>query len=554
MKAAVLTIFTIVFVLLSETNAAGKAKKRNLVVTNNPDCTNIANQLISKGGNAREVFIAVSLCEGLVHPMDSGVGGGFQAVYYSKGSKGKRSKAYYINAREKSPSNATFADYELTEGNSVGIPSVLKGYETLYNIDKDKNKLKWSDIIAPVIDLCEKGFIMSRTVRNMFEEYNKIAHYDQIIQMNMETNEYKNPIFCKMLRQISADGPSSSLYKKNGKLHKMLMKDLGATSSFLTSRDIRNYKVKVQKPATGKFGKYTVYTTRVPGSGYTVLFALKMMDRVKALMKKDATQAEKIVYLLKILKYTYAFQPQVREIKNATIHKIINKAGRTIGSGIVKNGLEISSTIPRKFGDVKLARMVSPLAHGTTNVVVKVGHTSVSATSTINHTFGSGILSKTMGFFYNNQMRDFNNPNWRRKGKPLRNAPGPNKVPGSSISGTIMVDPDGVPVFQIGAAGGGKILSAIVNTLYNYFVLNQSLEKALQACRYTPLFNYNKNHIKFMYECIGDENVANQLRAKGIDFQLVVESGYSAATALSQIRSKSEAVFDRRRGGSSLLT
>ncbi|XP_044740559.1 glutathione hydrolase 1 proenzyme-like [Chrysoperla carnea] len=553
MKAVVLTILTIAFVLLlGEANAKGKIpKKRNVVVTNNPDCTNIANELIDKGGNAREVFIAVSLCEGLVHPMDSGVGGGFQAVYYSKNNGTKT--ALYINSREQSPSNASFADYELIEGNSIGIPSVLKGYETLYNIDKDKNKLKWSEIIAPVIELCDKGFQMSRTVRNMFEEYNKYRHYDQKIEINMEKNELKNPLFCTMLRQISEDGPSSSMYKKGGKLHKMVMQDLSETTSFITSTDIQNYKVTVQEPATGTFGKYTVYTTRVPGSGYTVLLALKMMERVKALMKNDATPAEKIVYLLKILKYVYALKPHLPELKNSTIDKIL-KAGKTLGSGIVKNGIDIKSTIPSRFGDVILAKMVSPLHFGTTNVVIKVGHTAISATSTINHTFGSGILSKTMGFFYNNQMRDFSHPNWRRKGKPLRNAPGPNKVPTSAISATIMVDPDGVPVFQIGAAGGSKILSAIVNTLYNYFVLNKSLEASLDSCRFTPKLNQAKNEVKYMYECIDDENVAKQLREKGINFVEVVESGYSAATALSQIRSRTEGVFDKRRGGSALLS
>ncbi|XP_044740557.1 glutathione hydrolase 1 proenzyme-like isoform X2 [Chrysoperla carnea] len=544
MKTAVLTIFTIVFVLSSETNAKIK-KKRNVVVTNNPYCTDIANQLIAKGGNAREVFIAVSLCEGMIHPMDSGLGGGFQAVYYSK-SKGKR-KALYINSREKSPSNPEFANYQIKGSNSIGVPSVLKGYETLYNLDKDKNKLKWNEIIAPVIELCDKGFQVTDRTRSVFNYFNPYRHYDQLIQINSD-NVLKNPIYCNLLRQISEDGPSSSMYKENGKLHNMVMQDLRETSSYLTSKDIQNYKVKVQKPATGKFGKYTVYTTRVPGSGYTVLLALKMMERVKALMSKDATPAQKIVYLLKILKYTYAFQPHVRELRNATIHKIINKAGRILGSGVVKNGMEIRPTIPTKYGDVKLARMISPESFGTTNVVVKVGHTAISATSTINWSFGSGILSKTMGFFYNNQMNDFVNPNWRRKGKPIRNAPGPNKIPSSSISATIMVDPDGKPVFQIGAAGGSKILSAIVNTLYNYFVLNKTLEASLQECRFTPKLDYAKNHILYMYECIDDENVANQLREKGIDFQKVVESGYSAATALSQIRSKSEGVYDKRRG------
>ncbi|XP_044737497.1 glutathione hydrolase 3-like [Chrysoperla carnea] len=553
MKRVLLVVYTVAVLLITISETI--AKKQNIVVTNNKYCTNIANKLIAKGGNAREVFIGVSLCEGLVHPMDSGVGGGFQAVYYTK-SKGKK-RALYINSREQSPSNASFSDYELVEGNSIGIPSVLKGYETMYNLDKDKNGLKWSQIIEPVINLCEKGFEMSKTTRAMFEtikKYNTSREYDKYIDINFKTNIIKNPLFCKFLRQVSKDGPSSSMYEAKGKLHKMLMEDLKETTSHITSKDVLNYKVKVMAPATAKFEKYTVYTTRVPGSGYTVLLALKMIEQIKSLMKKGASPTEKAVYLLKVLKYTYAFQPQVRELTSKTIKNIIDKGGKILGTAIVKGGVEIKPTIPRKFGTVTVAPMISPLNFGTTNVVIKIGNTSVSATSTINHTFGSGILSQKMGFFYNNQMRDFSSPNWRRKGKPVRNAPGPNKTPGSSISGLVMVDKNGVPVFQIGAAGGGKILSAIVNTLFNYFVLNQSLEKALQSCRFTPKLNYSKNKIKYMYECIDDESVAKQLRKKGIDFVKVVESGYSAATAISQIRSKSEGVFDNRRGGAASLS
>ncbi|XP_044729390.1 scoloptoxin SSD14-like [Chrysoperla carnea] len=522
----------------------------NIVVTNNPYCTAIAKELIKKGGNVREVFIAASLCEGFVHPMDSGLGGGFQAVYYN--FENNRPNTVFIDSREKSPGSSKFTKSPTKiGGNSIAIPTVLSGYEQIYNIERHKNRLKWSDIIKPVFDLCQQGFHMSKATKEMIQVL--IGNYNQT---QVRENKLYVPKYCDTLVQISLDGPSSSMYRAEGHLHKKLIQDLRGVKSTITSKDILNNRARTSQPSVTKFEKYTVYSTKSPGSGQAALFALKIIERLRQILStRTTTGDEKVVYLLKILKYTYTLQPHLRELSEDKINKIINEASSSLADGIVKAGFKLQSSIPTKFGDVTLPKLQSPASQGTTNIVIKIGKSAITASSSINSLFGSGIFSETMGFFYNNHLRDFSAPNWRLRDKPLKNAPGPNKVPSSSISPVIMVDDStGEPVFQIGSAGGSHILSAMINTMFNYFILNKSLQDSVDACRIMPKFNYLRNKVSYLYECKNNEETANRLRSIGVDYKFSKTAGYAAVTTLSKLRrGVPEAVFDSRRGGSSYV-
>ena len=173
---------------------------------------------------------------------------------------------------------------------------------------------------------------------------------------------------------------------------------------------------------------------------------------------------------------------------------------------------------------------------GTTNVIVKSGNRSIVATSSINHSFGSLIFSQHLGIPYNNVLRDFTPYTWyqvvprihardkstatatarvKRKAKggvsprpqttrgrdePRRvprsrirlfaNRPLPHSIPQSNMGCTIISNRvTKNPVFGIGAAGGFKITSAILNTMWNYFFLGEDLDEAISKLRITPKLN-----------------------------------------------------------------
>ena len=233
---------------------------------------------------------------------------------------------------------------------------------------------------------------------------------------------------------------------------------------------------------------------------------------------------------------------------------------------------------------------------GTTNVVIRQGKRSIVATSSINHSFGSGILSKTLGIFYNNVLRDFT-PNtwyqryWLRNGTKrilhFPNDPHPHSVPQSSMAGTILIHPTThVPVFGIGGAGGFKITGAIFNVVWNYFILGNTLDNAVARLRIITKINYKTNRTEIWYEVPAEANVESRSEAEGgtskiskkaglrklllhkpdiktrphapgfffenrrrLNAYFIKEAGYSAITAYSTMRGRADAAYDNRRGG-----
>lgn len=229
--------------------------------------------------------------------------------------------------------------------------------------------------------------------------------------------------------------------------------------------------------------------------------------------------------------------------------------------------------------------------YGTTNVIVKKGKRAIVATSSINHSYGSGIASSRLGIFYNNVLRDFT-PNtwyqriWLRNGtKKFRRFPNRIRthfVPSSSMGCTLLINPaTNNPVFGIGAAGGFKITGAIFNTLWNYFVHGLSLNNSIKRLRLITKMNYKSNTSELWYELpphinaslIASKNnrpfkelnlnFSNSDLPHSIEFfyryrtelnvMFIKEAGYSAVTAFTTLRGVAMGSYDHRRGGEAYI-
>ena len=115
----------------------GSCTPSDIIVTNNEECTQIGRSLFERSATVEQTYVAVSLCEGLVHPMDSGIGGGFQALIHNARPQEKRgSRHVYLMSREYSPMDKSFRLEPFIFGNSVGVPAVLAGYARLLGVNR----------------------------------------------------------------------------------------------------------------------------------------------------------------------------------------------------------------------------------------------------------------------------------------------------------------------------------------------------------------------------------------------------------------------------------
>lgn len=143
------------------------------VATSTNECTDASVNILRSGGSAVDSAITAALCQGLTVPQSSGLGGGFLATIYIK----RTGTIETLNAREVAPLAASkdmFETDQLSEegGLAVAVPTELKG---LFVLHKKYGKLRWEEVVQPVIEIAENGFKVTHYLAQVLITYgNKI--------------------------------------------------------------------------------------------------------------------------------------------------------------------------------------------------------------------------------------------------------------------------------------------------------------------------------------------------------------------------------------------
>jgi gamma-glutamyltranspeptidase/glutathione hydrolase len=144
---------------------------------------------------------------------------------------------------------------------------------------------------------------------------------------------------------------------------------------------------------------------------------------------------------------------------------------------------------------------------------------AVSLTVTLNGNYGSGVVSEKFGIALNNEMDDFTT----QPGKPNMfgliqgegNLVEPGKRPLSSMSPTL-VEKSGKTIMALGAPGGPRIISGVVQVLYRVLGNNMDLDRAIQSPRVHHQFLPNK---LFIDKVRMQPATINGLKAKGHEIE-----------------------------------
>tara|TARA_B110000046_G_scaffold44591_1_gene49591 strand:+ start:50 stop:934 length:885 start_codon:yes stop_codon:yes gene_type:complete len=111
----------------------------------------------------------------------------------------------------------------------------------------------------------------------------------------------------------------------------------------------------------------------------------------------------------------------------------------------------------------------------------------VSNTYTLNFSYGSGITVMGSGFLLNNEMDDFS----ARPGSPngfglvggVANSIEAGKRPLSSMTPTIVFDPQGKPLLVTGSPGGSTIITVVLQLILNVLEFDMGIAEASAASR-----------------------------------------------------------------------
>ncbi|MCA9002696.1 MAG: gamma-glutamyltransferase, partial [Planctomycetes bacterium] len=180
---------------------------------------------------------------------------------------------------------------------------------------------------------------------------------------------------------------------------------------------------------------------------------------------------------------------------------------------------------------------------------------AVSMTTTLNTTFGSGILVGDAGFLLNNELDDFSlapgvaNTYGLLGSKANRLIPG--KRPLSSMTPTVVREGGGRVTLVIGSPGGPRIITSVLQVILRLLVYEQSLADAIAA----PRLHQQWKPEWTRFEAGWPERLLQSLENQfGQEIRVEPDQHFGSVQAIRVLDSgEPQAVSDWRRGGHAAL-
>jgi gamma-glutamyltranspeptidase / glutathione hydrolase len=531
-KLLLLSILATAAIPLNANAAAFREPERGknaMVASQHSIATNIGIDVLKRGGNAVDAAIAVGVALAVVYPEAGNIGGGGFMIIRNKNGEFKA-----IDYREMAPAAATrdlFVDAKgdliRGEGSSTvgyrasGVPGTLAGFELAYK-KYGSGKLKWNELIDPAVKVARNGYQLSHRLAELFRSYSStLSRYPESNRIFLNNGKFfnegdvlKQPELATVLARVSRFG-AADFY--TGQTAKMIAADMRANNGLITLDDLKNYKVKERTPLTGTYRGHQIVSMPPPSSGGLVMLQVLNMLEAYDLQAMGVGSAARYHVIAEAMKRSFADRAEYMadpDFADVPVAQLVDRAyAAARRSTIMPDKATPSREIkPGVFG----GKEGTETTHYT--VIDKDGMI-VSNTYTINDLYGSRVTIMGTGILMNDEMDDFaarpGTPNLFGLVQGERNAVGPGKRPLSSMTPTIVMRKDGSPWFAVGARGGPRIISAVLQTVINVIDHGMNIQAAIDA----PRIHHQWLPDELRYEPFGmSPDTLNILRSYGHKF------------------------------------
>ncbi|MFQ6610017.1 MAG: gamma-glutamyltransferase [Fidelibacterota bacterium] len=549
----------VLFISILSARVPDATGKNGAVTSSNEYATQVGIDILEDGGNAIDAAIAVGFALGVVHPAAGNIGGGgFMLIRFEDGT------VTSIDFRETAPAGATRDMFLDTNGEVIpgkswktswasGVPGSVSGYGLAH---EKYGSLPWKSLIKPSIKLARNGYELDYQSAKSFEDYREYLGSDEVsssvflFKDNISIGDrLKQPELAKTLKRISKKGPNEFY---TGKTADLIVKCMKRTNGLITKEDLANYEAIERIPIKFDYRGYTVYSMPPPSSGgIAIAGILNQLENID-LSKISFHSAKHLHYLTEAERRIYADRSTMlgdSDFFPVPIDELIsqnyaNDKWKTIDSSMATPSSEIIPKEPAGYFESDETTHFS--------VVDRWGN-AVSVTTTINGWFGNGITVDGAGFLLNNEMDDFSSkpgvPNAYGLIGSRANEIAPGKRMLSSMTPTIVENPDGSLFLVVGSPGGSKIITATLQVISNVIDYQMNIQDAVESPRY---------HHQWLPDVIFvEENgytieTINQLEVNGYQFALSGPMGEANCIMVDHTTGMIHATGDSRRGASAL--
>ena len=485
-------------------------------------------EILQKGGNAVDAAIATYLALNVVEFNASGIGGGGFMVIRSA----KTGEVVELDYREMAPASATKDMYASDEskkahesfegGKSIGVPGAVMG---MFTALKKYGTMTFAEVAEPAIRLAEEGFVLAPMQNGIItDEYGKLTKYNKecafiVDGLPLEAGAVlKQPELAKTFRLLAEKGPDEFY---GGEIGQAVVDAVNASGGKMTLDDLKAYKMEERVPVKGTYRGYTIYSTPPASSGGTHIVQLLNIMENFSVKELGHNTAKYLHVLSEAMKQAFAdrqkYMADTAFAPDVPLAGLTSKAyAKSIAENLSteKSANEVQPGKPADFISYKGGDVQERISTSSFSVVDAEGNI-VASTNTVNYFFGSGVIVPGYGFVLNDEMDDFaQNPD-------SVNAPEPGKRPLSSMSPTIVIDPEGRPFMTVGAAGAMRIITAVTQIIMNVVDFGMTME---QPRIFNSASNGKAN--KLMIEQGISEEVIKALQEMGHEVDVQPFTGY----------------------------
>lgn len=479
-----------IFFLLIGCTKQGLITQHAMVVSAREEASNIAVDILKKGGNAFDAMVATEFALAVAYPFAGNIGGGGFMVY--RLNNGKTGSLDY---REKAPLTATKNMYLDSLGNiipglstlgakAIGVPGTVAG---AIAAQKKFGRLSLKEILEPVIHLAKKGVVVTQKQAKNLKRYKELiiktsrnhTYFAKTIKAGDTLKYPKLAATLSVIQQKGKDG----FYK--GKIAKTLANFIQKNGGIITGEDLAKYEVKWRDPITFTYKDLKIITMAPPSSGGITMAQIMKMIEPFNIKKYGHNQTKTIQVLTEAERRAYSDRnyflgdpdfvtiPQERLLSNDYLSQRMDSFTFDKATPSAEIG----------HGNIEITESNETTHY---SIVDQFGN-AVSATTTINGAYGSKLYCDELGFFLNNEMDDFSAktgvPNMYGLTGAEANSISPEKRMLSSMTPTI-VEKGGKLWMVVGTPGGSTIITSVLQTILNVYEFNMGMQQAVNAPRF----------------------------------------------------------------------
>jgi gamma-glutamyltranspeptidase/glutathione hydrolase len=446
-----------------------------MAATSHPLATQIALDILKRGGSAVDAAIAANAALGLMEPTGCGIGGDLFAIVWDAKTK----KLHGLNGSGRSPRSLTLDHFRKLGLEHipprgplpVSVPGTVDGWFELHG---RFGRLPMADVLKPAISYAREGFPVTEVIaagwaRNaeVLQQYPGFAEIFMPGGRAPQKGEiFRNPWLADTYEKI-AKGGRDAFYR--GEIAKRIEAYMREQGGFLTAADLAAHESEWVDPVSTNYRGYDVWELPPNTQGIAALQILNILEGYD--IAKMGFGSPEYVHLFVEAK-KLAFEDRARfyadqQFSRVPVARLISKEYAATRRALIRD--QAAKEYPTDAG---------VLEDGDT-IYLTVADRDGTLVSLIQSNYrgmGSGMTPGKLGFVLQDRGELFS----LQEGHPNVYAPG--KRPFHTII-PAFVTKDGKPWMSFGVMGGAMQPQGHVQVLVNLIDFGMNLQEAGDAPR-----------------------------------------------------------------------